>query len=111
MIQFSKIQLTKELNINDSIIDEIHYKDKTFDGFIEIYFIADYEKVDTSFTHEFGIKNQHHYEAQNVKIELVTFCGIYKEGTNEEAELELTINYSDKFEELAEQIQELDVNE
>ena len=111
MIQFSKIQLTKELNINDSNIDEIHYKDKTLDGFIEIEFSADYEKIDTSFTHEFGIENQHHYEAQNVKITLVTFNGIYKEGTNEEAELELTINYSDKFEELAEQIQELNVNE
>ena len=111
MIKLRNFKLRESLTINQSSIEGIEYRDKDYSGLITIHFDADYEKVDDSFSHEFGIEEGHHYEAQNVVIESIEFMGIFQEGTNKECEVEITITNSDIFEELAEIIEGLNVVE
>lgn len=111
MLKLSKVKLSESLIINQSSIEGVEYNDKAYSGLITIHFDADYEKIDDSFSHEFGIEEEHHYEAQNVVIESIEFIGLFQEGTNKESEIETTITNSDIFEELAEVIEELNVVE
>jgi len=111
MLKLRNIKINESLIINQSSIEGVEYKDKDYSGLITIHFDADYEKVDDSFSHEFGIEEEHHYEAQNVVIEYIEFIGIFQEGTNKESELEITITNSDIFEGLSEVIEELNVIE
>ena len=111
MLKLSNVRLSESLTINQSSIEGIEYKDKNYSGLITIHFDADYEKVDDSFSHEFGIEEEHHYEAQNVAIQWIEFMGKFQEGTNKESEVELTITNSDIFEDVAMMIEWLDVDE
>jgi len=111
MIKLRNILINESLTINQLLIDGIEYRDKDYSGIINITFDADYEKIDDSFSHEFGIEEGHHYEAQNVVIESIEFIGIFQEGTDKESEIDLTITNSDIFEGLAEVIEELNVVE
>ena len=111
MIKLRNFKLSESLTINQSSIEGVEYKDKNYSGLITIHFNADYERIDDSFSHEFGIEDGYHYEAQNVVIESIEFIGLFQEGTNKESEIDLTITNSDIFEELAEIIEELNVVE
>ena len=111
MLKLRNLKLNESLTINQSSIEGIEYRDKDYSGIINITFDADYEKIDDSFSHEFGIEEGYHYEAQNVVIESIEFIGLFQEGTNKENEIDLTITNSDIFEELAEIIEELNVVE
>jgi|VirMetMinimDraft_7_1064189.scaffolds.fasta_scaffold48537_3 hypothetical protein len=111
MLKLRNILINESLTINQSSIDGIEYRDKDYSGLITIHFDADYEKIDDSFSHEFGIEEGHHYEAQNVVIESIEFIGLFQEGTNKESEIEITITNSDIFEDLAEIIEGLNVVE
>jgi hypothetical protein len=111
MLKLRNIRINESLTINQSLIDGIEYRDKDYSGIINIKFDADYEKIDDSFDHEFGTKEEHHYEAKKVRIESIEFIGLFQEGTNKECELEITITNSDIFEGLAEIINSLNVEE
>ena len=111
MLKLRNILINESLTINQSLIEGVEYKDKDYSGLITIHFDADYEKIDDSFSHEFGIEEGYHYEAQNVVIESIEFIGIFQEGTNKESEIETTITNSDIFEDLAEVIEGLNVVE
>ena len=111
MLKLSKINIGKSIQIDDYKIEGIEYNDKDYLGLITINFDADYEKVDDSFSHEFGIEEGYHYEAQNVVIQWIEFMGKFQEGTNKESEVELTITNSDIFEDVAMMIEWLDVDE
>ena len=111
MLKLRNIVINESLTINQSLIEGIEYRDKDYSGIINITFDADYEKIDDSFSHEFGIEEGHHYEAQNVVIESIEFIGLFQEGTNKESEIETTITNSDIFEELSEIIEGLNVVE
>ena len=111
MLKLRNVRLSESLTINQSSIEGIEYRDKDYSGLITIYFDADYEKIDDSFSHEFGIEEGHHYEAQNVVIEYIEFIGLFQEGTDKESEIEITITNSYIFEGLAEVIEGLNVVE
>jgi hypothetical protein len=111
MLKLRNILINESLTINQSLIEAVPYKDKDYSGLINIHFEADYEKVDDSFSHEFGIEEDHHYEAQNVVIEYIEFTGICYQGTYRESNVELTITRSETFEDIAMMIEWLDVEE
>ena len=111
MLKLNKVKLSESLSINQSSIEGVEYKDKSYSGLITIHFDADYVKVDDSFSHEFGIEEEHHYEAQNVVIDYIEFMGKYQEGTYEESEVEITIANSDIFDDIAMMIEWLEVEE
>ena len=111
MLKLSNVRLSESLTINQSSIEGIEFRDKNYSGLITIHFDADYEKVDDSFSHEFGIEQEHHYDAQNVVIEYIEFMGTFQEGTNNSSEVEITITNSDIFEDIAMMIEWLDVDE
>ena len=111
MLKLKNFKLSESLTINQSSIEGIEYKDRTYSGLITIHFNADYEKIDDSFSHEFGIEDGYHYEAHNVVIEWIEFMGKFQEGANKESEVELTITNSDIFEDVAMMIEWLDVDE
>jgi len=111
MLKLSNVRLSESLTINQSSIEGIEYRDKNYSGLITIHFDADYEKVDDSFSHEFGIEEEYHYEAQNVVIDYIEFMGKYQEGTYNSSEVEITIANSDIFDDIAMMIEWLDVDE
>ena len=111
MIKLRNFKLNESLTINQSSIEGVEYKDKNYSGLITIHFNADYVKVDDSFSHEFGIEEEYHYEAQNVVIDYIEFLGKYQEGNYNSSEVEVTISNSDIFEDIAMMIEWLDVDE
>ena len=111
MLKLRNLKLSESLTINQSLIEAVPYKDKDYSGLINIHFDADYEKVDDSFSHEFGIEEGYHYEAQNVVIEFIEFTGIFQEGTYKESNVDLTITRSEIFDDIAMMIEWLDVDE
>ena len=111
MLKLRNVRLSESLTINQSLIEAVPYKDKDYSGLINIHFDADYVKVDDSFSHEFGIEEGHHYEAQNVVIESIEFTGVFQEETHRESDVDLTITNSEIFEDIAMMIEWLDVDE
>ena len=111
MLKLRNVLINESLTINQSSIEGVEYKDKNYSGLITIHFNADYVKVDDSFSHEFGIEEEHHYEAQNVVIDYIEFLGKYQEGNYNSSEVEVTISNSDIFEDIAMMIEWLDVED
>jgi len=111
MLKLKNILINESLTINQSSIEGVEYKDRYYSGLITIHFDADYVRIDDSFSHEFGIEEEHHYEAQNVVIDYIEFMGKYQEGTYEESQVEITIANSDIFDDIAMMIEWLDVEE
>ena len=111
MLKLSKINIGSSIQIDDYKIEAIEYQDKDYSGLLTIHFDGDYEKVDDSFYHEFGTEEGYHYELKNVIIEFIEFNGVYKEGTEEEAAVELVITNSPIFEDLQLTIEYLNIDE
>lgn len=111
MLKASKINLGEHIDIDTFKLEGITYEDKDYSGMIEIEFEGDYERINDDFSHEFGVEKGHHYELKIKTIESVTFEGIFKENTEEQAELEITFTYSNIFEDLKSMLEELTVEE
>lgn len=111
MLKLSKINIGTSILLDDYKIEGIEYNDKDYSGLITINFDGDYEKIDSSFDHEFGTEEGHHYELKNVRVKTIECDLTYQSDTELETQIELTITHSPIFNELAEIIEGLNVNE
>lgn len=111
MLKLSKTNIGTSILLDDYKIEGIEYNDKDYSGLITINFDGDYDKIDSSFDHEFGTEEGHHYELKNVRVLSIECDLIYREDSAEEAQVELIINHSLIFDELAELIEGLNVIE
>lgn len=111
MLKASKIDLGEHIDIDTFKLEGIIYQDKDYSGAIDIEFEGDYKRINDNFSHEFGTQKGHHYELKIKTIESVTFSGIFKEDTEEQAELEITFTYSNIFEDLKSMLEGLTVEE